>query len=263
MSRNGMSDQTVSVTANRLISPDFYEIEFHWKADFGAPLAGQFMELRVTETTAPLLRRPYAFSGFDEARQVAAMIYQVRGDSTKMLARKEAGDPIRVLGPLGNTFGLDGRPDKVIAVGGGVGLGPILFAALEMEKAGSEVHFVAGFRRQDLIPDRALWNGLKNTAVCTDDGSEGFAGNVVEYLKSLPEADLAGARIMACGPMPMLKAAHLLAREKGLVCEVSVEELMACGLGVCVGCVVERTDNEYVRVCTDGPIFKSEDLKWD
>ncbi|MCP5374039.1 MAG: dihydroorotate dehydrogenase electron transfer subunit [Hyphomicrobiales bacterium] len=256
-----MQDQTVRVTANRAISPDFLEVEFEWRRDFGLPAPGQFFELRITETTAPLLRRPYAFSGYDPDRQVAAMVYQVRGQSTQMLARREPGQTVRVLGPLGNAFGLDGRPEKVVAVAGGVGLGPILFAARDIAAAGSAVRVVAGFRTRDLIPDRGLWHGLE-TAVCTDDGSEGFAGNVVDHLRSLPAADLDGARLLACGPMPMLAATHRFAQERGLVCEVSVEEMMACGLGVCVGCVVERADGEMVRVCTDGPIFDSGVLAW-
>lgn len=256
-----MQDQTVAVTVNRPISPDFFEIEFEWKRAFGVPAAGQFMELRVTGATAPLLRRPYAFSGYDPEREVAAMIYQVRGQSTQMLATRRPGETVRVLGPLGNAFGLEGRPQKVIAVAGGVGLGPILFAAREMSRAGSDVHFVAGFRSKSLIPHRGLWEGLGG-AICTDDGSEGVKGTTVDYLRSLTAAELAGARLLACGPMPMLAAAHRFAAEQELVCEVSVEEMMACGLGVCVGCVVERTDGEMVRVCTDGPIFESEVLKW-
>ena len=256
------TDNTVSVTANRRISPDFYEIEFDWQPDFGAPAPGQFFELRVTEMTAPMLRRPYAFSGFDAEKGTAAMIYQVVGVSTDLLAKKQPGDEVKVLGPLGNTFGLGGQPDKVIAIAGGVGLGPILYAAEEMQKAGTDVRFVAGFRNQDLIPDRDLWAGLENATVCTDDGSEGFEGNVVDYLNTLSDEDLDGARLLACGPMPMLRACHAFADEKGLVCEVSVEELMACGLGVCVGCVIETHTGDLVRVCTDGPIFESGDLAW-
>lgn len=257
-----MKDQTVTVKANRQISPDFYEIRFDWKQAWGQPRAGQFLELRVTEATAPLLRRPYAFSDFDGTEETGAMIYQVRGQSTQMLAAKRPGETIRVLAPLGNAFGLDGRPEKVVAVAGGVGLGPILMAAQDMERAGSEVTFVAGFRRQDLIPDRTLWSGLSDSVVCTDDGSEGFAGNVVEYLNTLPDETFKGARILACGPMPMLRAAHFFAQDKGLVCETSVEEMMACGLGVCVGCVVTLKDGGRARVCADGPIFESGVLTW-
>jgi dihydroorotate dehydrogenase electron transfer subunit len=258
-----MKDQTVTVIANRQISPDYYEIRFDWKQAYGEPRAGQFMELRVTDATAPLLRRPFAFSDFDASGETAAMIYQVRGQSTQMLAAKRPGETVRILAPLGNAFGLDGQPEKVIAVAGGVGLGPILMAALDMQRAGSEVKFVTGFRHQDLIPDRDLWSNLTDSVVCTDDGSEGFAGNVVEYLRTLPDQDLSDARILACGPDPMLRAAHFFAREKGLVCETSVEEMMACGLGVCVGCVVTLKDGGSARVCTDGPIFDSEVLAWN
>ncbi len=257
-----MKDQTVTVVANRQISPDFHEIRFDWKKH-DAARAGQFLELRVAEATAPLLRRPFAFSDFDATGKTAAIIYQVRGQSTRMLATKRPGETVRILAPLGNAFGLDGLPKKVIAVAGGVGLGPVLMAAREMERAGSEVKFITGFRHQALIPDRNFWSNLADSVVCTDDGSEGFAGNVVEYLHTLPDQALTGARILACGPMPMLRAAHFFAQDKGLVCEASVEEMMACGLGVCAGCVVTLKDGGLARVCADGPIFESEVLAWN
>ncbi len=257
-----MVDSIVEIKTNRQVSPDFYLLEFSWKSEWGAPEPGQFLELRVNDSTTPLLRRPLAYSSFDAATETAGLIYQQRGPATTELTKKNVGDTVKIMGPLGTTFGLKGRPEKVIAVAGGVGLGPILFASKAFAAAGSEVKFVTGFRSGELVPDATLWADLDAT-LCTDDGSEGFKGNVVEYLKSLPDEELEGARIIACGPTPMLRALHYFAQEAGLVCEVSMEEMMACGIGACMGCVVETADGGLVRVCKEGPVFESEVLKWN
>lgn len=257
-----MVDQSVQIIENRQISPDFYLLRFTWKAAWGVPAPGSFLELKVNDATAPLLRRPFAFSDFNSDKEEAAMIYQVRGTSTELLKQKAVGETVKILGPLGTTFDLAGNTQKIIAVGGGVGLGPILYAAKQFTDEGRQVQFVTGFRNSDLVPDTTLWDGL-NATLCTDDGSQGFNGNVVQYLSTLDKAELEGATIMACGPTPMLRALHNFAKENGLTCEVSMEEMMACGIGACMGCVVETADGGMVRVCKDGPVFESELLKWN
>ncbi len=256
-----MKDKTCIIKENRQISPDFYLLSFTWEESWGVPQIGNFLELKVSDTTAPLLRRPFAFSAYDSEKQVASMIYQRRGISTELLKDKVVGDSVEIIAPIGNSFGTTGSADKIIAVAGGVGLGPILFSALEAKKEGKEVIFVTGFRNSELVPDQTLFADLDAT-LCTDDGSEGFKGNVVQYLNTLSDEDIAGATIYACGPTPMLKALHTFAQENSLTCEVSMEELMACGIGACTGCVVE-TKSGYQRVCKEGPIFESEQLIWN
>ncbi len=256
-----MIDKIVSVVENRQISPDFFLLSFKWKKTWGEPKPGQFLELKVNNsTTAPLLRRPFAFSGYDVDKEVASIIYQVKGISTKDMATLSQGDTISVLGPLGNAFNLSGDAKSIIAVAGGVGLGPILFAAHKRGEEGHPVKLITGFRDEKSIPDSFIWAGV-DTAVCTDDGSHGFKGNVVEYLKTLPKDELNECTIWACGPTPMLSSLHSFSGESNCGCEVSMEELMACGLGACMGCVIETTDG-LKRVCKEGPIFKSGDIIW-
>ncbi len=257
-----MKTVTTTVVANQQISPDFYELTFAWESSWGEPVPGNFLELKVNDSTAPMLRRPFAFSGFDSAKQEASMIYQVRGTSTKLLTEKKAGDSVKIIAPLGNAFTID-TDSPIIAVAGGVGLGPILFAAKETTKAGKKVTFVTGFRSTELVPDRSLWENL-DAVLCTDNGSEGFNGNVVQYLSTLPESQIKESVIISCGPTPMLRACHHFAEQNGIDCEVSMEELMACGIGACMGCVCEtKTESGLARVCKEGPIFKSEVIKWN
>ncbi len=257
-----MKDKRVKITENRQISPDFYLLSFEWKKEWGIPEAGHFLELKVDESSSPLLRRPLAFSDYNETLEIGSLIYQKRGVSTDLLSKKPVGSEVTIIAPIGTAFGVTGDSKKIIAVGGGVGLGPILFASLQEQTKGNSVSFVTGFRNEELVPDSSLWKNLDAT-LCTDDGSVGFAGNVVQYLETLSDADLADAVIWACGPTPMLKALHNFAQKQGLKCEVSMEEMMACGIGACTGCVVETTAGGYLRVCKEGPVFDSEVLKWN
>ncbi len=255
-----MKTVNTTIVENRQISPDFFLLRFEWKAEWGVPKPGNFLELKVSGGTAPLLRRPFAFSGYDAATEVAEMVYQIRGESTGLLSEKKAGDDVKIIGPIGNEFTIPESASKVFAIAGGVGLGPILFAAKEANK---EVVFVTGFRNVDMVPDRSVFDGI-DAVICTDDGSDGFAGNTVQYLGTLSKDELEGGIIWSCGPTPMLKACHTFAQENNMICEVSMEEMMACGIGACMGCVIEITEEPgLARVCKEGPIFNSEVVKWN
>jgi dihydroorotate dehydrogenase electron transfer subunit len=256
-----MIDKVVSIVENRQISPDFFLLKFEWKLNWGEPEPGQFLELRVeSKATTPLLRRPFAFSGYDSEREVAEMIYQKRGITSENLSKQIVGDKLNILGPLGTKFGISEPNHNLLAVAGGVGLGPILFAARRRAERGLPVKLIAGFRDDSFVPDEFLWAGI-STKVCTDDGSEGFKGNVVEYLNSLNLEDIENSTIWSCGPTPMLSALHKFSNDKRIECEVSMEEMMACGLGACMGCVIETVDG-LKRVCKEGPIFKSGEVIW-
>jgi dihydroorotate dehydrogenase electron transfer subunit len=250
-----MKSFITTIIENRQISPDFYLLKFNWDKDWGKPVGGNFLELKVNSSSAPLLRRPFAFSNSDN--DSAEMIYQIRGESTKLLSEKKQGETIDLIAPLGNSF-TNNSDKKIIAIAGGVGLGPILFAA----NSNKNVKFITGFRSSNLIPERSLFNNIDVT-FCTDDGSEGFKGNVVEYLNSLDKSELENTLIWACGPTPMLEALHYFGKENNIEVQVSMEEMMACGIGACMGCVIETTDKRgMARVCKDGPIFESGVVKW-
>ena len=254
-----MVDVTTIIKENRAISDSFYLLTFNWDKSWGIPSAGMFLEVKVSESTTPLLRRPLGFSAYDSNSNTASLIYEVRGSATKILAEKTDGDKIGLIAPLGTHFSKN--PNKILAIGGGVGLGPALFAAQQAFDNNSPFKLILGYRNSKLVPNLEFAKHL-NPIICTDDGSVGFNGNVVEYLKSLNDNEIENSTIQSCGPIPMLKACHNYSLESSINCEVSMEEMMACGVGACSGCVIEMARGDLSKVCKDGPVFKSGDLAW-
>jgi dihydroorotate dehydrogenase electron transfer subunit len=251
---------TVPIHSNEAVSDDFFEMRFGWEGDVLPPRPGQFLTVRVGDGTAPLLRRPFAFSSFDDDSRTAAMIYQRRGPGTQAMTGMTAGDTLDLIAPLGNWFPAASGDGESLLVAGGVGLGPILFLATTLARSGRPFRFVFGARSGSLLPSRTVFGDIPVT-ICTDDGTEGFAGNTVDYLRTLETSRT--ATLYACGPTPMLKGCHEFSRNRGIPCWTSMEQTMACGVGACMGCAVKTTTGtEYARVCKDGPIFNSEDIAW-
>ncbi len=188
------------------------------------------------------------------------MIYQKLGPATEIMASKQPGDTLDIIGPLGIGFEVQKKASKHILVAGGVGLGPVLFLADHLKESGLDYTFVFGCRTKAQIPDLRQFRE-HGPVVCTDDGSDGFHGNTVQYLESLERAYTDRAALYTCGPHPMLKGCHLFAQNRGISCQVSMEQTMACGVGACMGCV-EKTNDGYVRVCQEGPVFESRVIEW-
>ncbi len=253
-----------TILSQRSIAKGYMEMSFLWPEECETPRPGQFLTIRIQKQPVPLLRRPFALSGFNRESRTASIIYQIRGTGTEILSDLSEGSDLDVLSPLGNSFTFPTVGEKPLLIAGGIGLGPILFFARELDQAGQKPVLIFGCRDRSLIPDLAP---LKNGRIqfCTDDGSEGFHGTSVDYMNSLESSELEGARIYSCGPAPMLKACHNFAIERELPCETAMEEMMACGVGACMGCVVELAedqDRQYARVCKDGPVFQSRMIKW-
>ncbi len=257
-----MQQRHVPIHQNTPIAKTFHELTFTWHSEDKAPLPGQFISIRISDATAPLLRRPFAFSDVDPKAGTASIIYQTRGAATELLAGKGAGESLDVIGPLGKPFPEPEGTGTCVLVAGGIGLGPMLFLARHLRERRREVLFVYGCAAEALVPGSESFRRA-NAVVCTDDGSVGFHGTNVAYLRTLPEARFAGATMYACGPTPMMKACHELAGERGVPCYVSMEQVMACGVGACMGCVVKTTSGEgFARVCTEGPVFESGEIVW-
>ena len=262
-----MKSVNTQIKENRKISEDFYKLRFLWKREWGEPIAGNFCEIKVNGLSAPLLRRPFAFSDYagypkKEDGFFAEIIYQKRGTATEILTQKAAGENLEIIAPLGNSFYENtSHKRRIYAVAGGVGFGPILFAA---KTAPFPVILLSGFRSKAFVPQADVFHeiatkGIK-TQICTDDGSDGFHGNVVQFLETtdINSEDL----ILACGPVNMLKALHGFAEKRNITCKVSTEEMMACGVGACMGCVILDCEGKHRRVCKEGPVFNSRELMW-
>jgi len=259
-------DQFKSIVTNlENIADEYYLLSFLWNST-SVPKAGQFLTIRTTELTSPLLRRPFALSSYEKNSNTASIIFQNRGHGTSIMAQLNKGDSVDILGPLGNNFSEfntynDPAIKNHIVVAGGIGTGPMLYLADELKEWGINPLLIIGCRTKSLIPFPALNNNIE-TVICTDDGSYGFKGNVVDYMRSNTELESQSA-IYSCGPDPMLRGCHFYAQETGSKCFVSLEQMMACGVGACMGCTCETEgQNKYARVCKDGPVFKSCEVKW-
>lgn len=250
-----MIQEQCNVVKNELIANDYFELVFTWDEKF-KPEPGQFLTIKPEGLS--LLRRPFAFSNYNDG--TASIIYKTVGDATREFSKLSEGDSVSILGPLGKPFD---KPNKApILVAGGIGLGPMIFTANRFANQGLKPLLVIGSRDKNFIPKMDLHPDV-TIKVCTDDGSMGFKGNVVQYLETEGKSYLSDAEILCCGPHIMLKACHELSLKTDIICQVSLEEMMACAIGACYGCVVETTfEEKYKRVCKDGPVFNSREIIW-
>ncbi len=219
---------------------------------------GQFVHVLAAEAgKGPLLRRPFSIARVDG--DIVELLFHAIGSGTVLLSRKRHGETIDVLGPLGQSFRIDADYDTALIVAGGIGVAPFPFLTANLLKRCKRIETFIGYRNAGQI----LTSYLQNIHIATDDGSEGFHGNVVQLFEPfLDRTELGKVKIFACGPTVMLKALTELAKRKNICCEVSLEEHMACGVGLCQGCPVERTGDgaKYALVCKDGPIFLTTDV---
>ncbi len=211
---------------------------------------GQFCNIKVSDSTYPLLRRP--FSICDVEGENVLFMYNVQGGGTRLLSSKKIGDKVDILGPLGNGFNIEDEYDTAVIVAGGIGEAPFPFLINKLPFDKMIYSFVGGKSQNDIIT-----YGLKNVLVSTDDGSLGFEGNVIELLEAnIKLFEGKKIKIFGCGPNAMLRALKLFAVKNNFNCEVSTESAMACGFGICQGCPIGAADKDgYYLVCKDGPVF--------
>jgi len=260
-----MQRLAATVLTNDLFAEGCFRLNLKLPEGHQAPLPGQFLTMRVGEGIAPLLRRPFAYASYNVREKSASIIYERRGSATQMLSVFRESDTVDVLGPLGNTFPVPSDGRRPILVAGGIGIGPMIFFYEELRAAGLHPVLFVGARAAERIPLSLL---PKDTIICTDDGSEGFHGNVLAALKAYRDFDAAHSELYLCGPHAMMKAVSLWALDivaKGtpLPCWASMEQTMGCAVGACMGCVVKvHHEKEYARVCVEGPIFDVARIDW-
>ena len=229
--------------------------------------SGQFLEIRVTDQVEPFLRRTISIYNLDKENGILEFIFQVKGKGTKILAQKQEGELIDIIGPLGNGTFEYSKYQNLAIIGGGIGIFPLYELAKEAKLDGKNVNTYLGFRNKEFV---TLEEEFKNvsTSLClaTDDGSYGKNGFAINFLKEDIEKEKIDS-IFACGPMPMLRAVKALAMEKNIPCQVSLEEKMGCGIGVCLGCAVKTAESssdssEYKHVCKAGPVFEAGEVEF-
>lgn len=217
---------------------------------------GQFLNVCVSDDSYPLLRRP--FSVCDVEGDNIFILFNIFGEGTRILARKNTGDGLDILGPLGVGFNLDDDYETAVIVAGGLGAAPFPFVTRQIKSHRKILTFIGGRTKRDVIT-----YGMLNYKTASDDGTTGFKGTVVELLKSeLNEIKNLKIKVFGCGPTPMLKALKNFCIENDFNCEVSTECAMACGFGICQGCPIDSTkpSDKYLLVCKDGPVFNIRDV---
>lgn len=227
---------------------------------------GHFIEIRVSNNTEPFLRRPISIHNLDKEKGILEFIFQVKGKGTKILSEKNIGETIDIIGPLGSgTFKYD-KFQNIAVIGGGIGVFPLYELAKLAKNDNKNVNIYLGFRSKDFVLLEDEFKSVSDKFIfTTDDGSYGEKGFAINFLeKDIEEGKVDS--IYACGPTPMLKAVRKLAIEKDIPCQISLEERMGCGLGVCLGCAVKTAKSpneapEYWHVCKGGPVFEAKDVE--
>ena len=209
---------------------------------------GQFVEVAVN-AAGVMLRRPISICNCDGT--LMTLFVKPVGNGSRALVNLEPGAVINLVGPLGHGFTLASRGERTLLVGGGVGAAPLVMLSHALDTNGVDIEVVLGGRSAtDIAGIPALYRA-RQVSLSTDDGTVGEQGLVTQNTSFAKEFD----RIYCCGPTPMMRAVAEIARERGIWCEVSLENMMACGLGACLCCVQEADDHHNVCVCTEGPVF--------
>ncbi len=259
-------DVNALISSHIQLSQDIFLLQIHAPYIAFAAKPGQFCMIKVSgDANDPLLRRPLSIHRVHDGGFVS-FLYKVIGKGTKCLSEYKAGEKLNVLGPLGNHFAI--RPaEKVIIIGGGIGVAPLVFLAERIAfKHGTTV--LLGFRnREDVCCVEDFEKLAARTLIATEDGSLGHKGLITDLLREeiMHNPDLP-KYFYTCGPFGMQKAINNLIieelGEKKAHLEVSLEARMACGIGVCMSCVTQARDGDYLHVCKDGPVFNAKKILW-
>ena len=245
-----MQRVVLTVTKNEALTPLIYEM--HLAGDVsGVTRAGQFVEIALDGL---YLRRPISVCNYNEGE--LTLIYKVVGKGTDLMSQMAEGTQLDVLTGLGNGFNIDHECEKPLLVGGGVGVPPLYRLTRDLIARGKDVTVVLGFNTEAEIFYAEKFEELgAKVIIATADGSVGVKGFVTN---AIAESGVAADYFYSCGPLPMLKA---LCQSLEIDGEVSLEERMGCGFGICMGCSIQTTTGAK-RVCKEGPVFKKEEVIW-
>jgi len=244
---------------NISLNHDNYRLILQAERDLSEIFPGQFVHIKI-EKAGILLRRPFSVFDVNKEKRTISLLIKILGKGSKVLTTCKPGEKIDIIYPLGKGFTLPDKKDKILLVGGGVGVAPILFLAKMAGIPSENVSVIIGAKDRGehiSVEDYKLFG---NFYFATEDGSmgtKGFVTDVPEFVDHLSDYN----KIYTCGPSPMMKAIVKEALKRNIFCEASLESKMACGIGICL-CCVEKTTTGNRCVCTDGPVFNAKELIW-
>lgn len=250
-----MINEKIIVKSVEKLHPNIYLLKAHAPQIASQIKPSQFCNVKVSENSFPLLRRP--FSVCDVEGEDIFFMFDVHGEGTRILSEKNENDSLEILGPLGNGFDYKKEFERAIIVAGGLGAAPFPFLTKHLK--GKEIYSFVGGRNKGYV----IEYGMQNVYPATDDGSYGFHGNVVQLLESEMENVINEKSIIfACGPTTMLKSVQKFALRNNIEAQISTECAMACGFGICQGCPVHSAkEDKYLLVCKDGPVFEAGEVQ--
>lgn len=248
------------IISQDLLAPDIYSLWLSADEIAAQAKPGQFISVYCNDS-GRILPRPISICEIDRERGALRIVYRIAGKGTAEFAGMEPGETLEILGPLGNGFPMEEiRGKRVFLMGGGIGIPPMVQTAREAE---ADVTVIAGYRNSDVfLKEELAANG--RLVIATEDGSVGTKGNVLDAVR---ENSLQADVIFACGPTPMLRAIKAYALEHQMICYLSMEERMACGIGACLACVCKSKEVDHhsnvknKRICKDGPVFLSTEVE--
>lgn len=253
------------IVMHQEIAPEHFRLVLRGPEIAREAKAGQFCMIEVQAGLYPFLRRPMCFERiFPDS---FAIVYRVQGEGTRLIAKMRVGQTMNVQGPLGKPFPLRREFEHHVIVAGGIGVAPFpaLAEALIRECGAVPEVIVAARTADQLVCEQDFRQMGCKVYLATDDGSAGYRGFASDLLRELGLQE--NSVVYCCGPMAMMKATHLVCEAAGALCLASLEAEMACGDGVCLGCVVEANveveAERMVRVCTDGPVFDTRLIQWE
>ena len=247
------------VTKNETLNSQYFLLKLSSSETLPEMLPGQFVEVLVDNAPNVFLRRPISINYVDRTSNELWLLIQIVGPGTQQLATLQVNDKVNLILPLGNSFTLPKNKDqKILLVGGGVGIAPLLFWGSVLHSQGYECKFLLGGRSKENLLQLCEFESFGKVYTTTEDGSHGEKGFVTQHsLFKAPNFDV----LYSCGPTPMMKAVGAYAALNEIFCEVSLENTMACGFGACLCCVTDTTEG-HLCVCTEGPVFNITKLKW-
>jgi dihydroorotate dehydrogenase electron transfer subunit len=261
--------EIATVLWNRAIAPGYYKMGLAVTTRFRSTQPGQFVMVRFKDQKTPLLSRPFSIHKVQHSNtwsDFIELLYKVVGSCTAALSTAKNGDNICILGPLGNSFVIPENLARACLVAGGIGIAPMTFLLSALIDSGIgpfNIHIIVGGRsKNDLLGLDVLAEFKIRPTVTTDDGSAGHMGLVIQPLEQVLHTKTPPDIIYACGPHLMLKAVAEIAQKHHIPCQISIETMMACGMGACLGCAVESKtkSSKFLHACIDGPVFDAAKL---